>query len=112
MGDEVVFHFGGQLSPNGLAAVAIARNSIFFFFQAEDGIRDVAVTGVQTCALPIFRFGALGRLVMEKKKAFVESITSGNFHNQAAKGAESALSCMLARTAAYKGHEVDRKSVV
>src|SRR2546429_7246047 len=25
----------------------------YFFFQAEDGIRDVAVTGVQTCALPI-----------------------------------------------------------
>src|SRR2546430_11336649 len=27
----------------------------FFFFQAEDGIRDLTVTGVQTCALPIFR---------------------------------------------------------
>src|SRR5256884_3181007 len=27
---------------------------IYFFFQAEDGIRDVAVTGVQTCALPIY----------------------------------------------------------
>src|SRR2546429_9794083 len=27
--------------------------TFFFFFQAEDGIRDVAVTGVQTCALPI-----------------------------------------------------------
>src|SRR3712207_6873403 len=27
---------------------------IFFFFQAEDGIRDIGVTGVQTCALPIF----------------------------------------------------------
>src|SRR5438105_7610145 len=27
--------------------------SIFFFFQAEDGIRDPLVTGVQTCALPI-----------------------------------------------------------
>src|SRR5882762_8978200 len=26
----------------------------FFFFQAEDGIRDSSVTGVQTCALPIF----------------------------------------------------------
>src|SRR6267142_983107 len=26
-----------------------------FFFQAEDGIRDLHVTGVQTCALPIFR---------------------------------------------------------
>src|SRR5260370_41517379 len=27
----------------------------FFFFQAEDGIRDSSVTGVQTCALPIFQ---------------------------------------------------------
>src|SRR5262249_58308090 len=27
----------------------------FFFFQAEDGIRDWSVTGVQTCALPIYR---------------------------------------------------------
>src|SRR2546429_3184993 len=34
-------HFSGELA------------SVFFFFQAEDGIRDVAVTGVQTCALPI-----------------------------------------------------------
>src|SRR2546429_4760025 len=32
-------------------------SSIFFFFQAEDGIRDVAVTGVQTCALPICLIG-------------------------------------------------------
>src|SRR2546429_2168087 len=32
----------------------------FFFFQAEDGIRDVAVTGVQTCALPISRPGTVG----------------------------------------------------
>src|SRR3712207_797992 len=29
----------------------------FFFFQAEDGIRDIGVTGVQTCALPIFLSG-------------------------------------------------------
>src|SRR5438132_9677733 len=29
--------------------------SIFFFFQAEDGIRDHCVTGVQTCALPIYK---------------------------------------------------------
>src|SRR2546429_3097400 len=33
----------------------------FFFFQAEDGIRDVAVTGVQTCALPIFDLAARDR---------------------------------------------------
>src|SRR2546430_10089169 len=32
----------------------------FFFFQAEDGIRDLTVTGVQTCALPIWDRGSLG----------------------------------------------------
>src|SRR2546430_13653374 len=30
-----------------------------FFFQAEDGIRDLTVTGVQTCALPIFAMAAV-----------------------------------------------------
>src|SRR5574340_1522635 len=33
--------------------------SLFFFFQAEDGIRDLLVTGVQTCALPIWGTGTL-----------------------------------------------------
>src|SRR2546430_10238795 len=38
-----------------LCRVAIVTYSgeIIFFFQAEDGIRDLTVTGVQTCALPI-----------------------------------------------------------
>src|SRR2546430_13185595 len=36
----------------------------FFFFQAEDGIRDLTVTGVQTCALPI-----LSRSTSRRKKA-------------------------------------------
>src|SRR2546430_13712417 len=31
-----------------------SRKTLLFFFQAEDGIRDLTVTGVQTCALPIF----------------------------------------------------------
>src|SRR5215813_14761139 len=35
----------------------------FFFFQAEDGIRDADVTGVQTCALPIYRRHARVELV-------------------------------------------------
>src|SRR5258708_29258776 len=34
----------------------------FFFFQAEDGIRDDLVTGVQTCALPIFHCAGTGRV--------------------------------------------------
>src|SRR3989440_8594137 len=32
----------------------VSYKFFFFFFQAEDGIRDLIVTGVQTCALPIF----------------------------------------------------------
>src|SRR5206468_9142983 len=56
----------------------------FFFFQAEDGIRDLIVTGVQTCALPIYRrllratggapgirdFGALESAVAQPKATF------------------------------------------
>src|SRR5256884_10009199 len=37
--------------------IVLVRCSVFFF-QAEDGIRDVAVTGVQTCALPIYEIVA------------------------------------------------------
>ena len=42
----------------------------------------------------------------EKKKAFIASITSGNFHNQAVAGAESAISCIMARISADKKREV------
>src|SRR5438270_10256281 len=35
----------------------------FFFFQAEDGIRDLTVTGVQTCALPISNLAAGAEVV-------------------------------------------------
>src|SRR2546430_11252061 len=38
---------------NNGAALMLVRDGMFFFFQAEDGIRDLTVTGVQTCALPI-----------------------------------------------------------
>src|SRR2546427_12711984 len=39
-------------------------SSFFFFFQAEDGIRDLTVTGVQTCALPISPDLLLRRVVL------------------------------------------------
>src|SRR5256885_4448532 len=46
-------HYRSTFCING------SRYYVFFFFQAEDGIRDYKVTGVQTCALPIFRqFGS------------------------------------------------------
>src|SRR2546429_4833528 len=49
-----------------------AYGGVFFFFQAEDGIRDVAVTGVQTCALPISLSAVSGRALTNG------CITSGN----------------------------------
>src|SRR5256885_10665937 len=45
---------GSRLSRLGIRYVELASFKVlFFFFQAEDGIRDYKVTGVQTCALPI-----------------------------------------------------------
>ena len=41
-----------------------ATDLFFFFFQAEDGIRDHCVTGVQTCALPILSSQILGRCIL------------------------------------------------
>src|SRR5206468_5518781 len=38
---------------NEMLCFILFRFPFFFFFQAEDGIRDLIVTGVQTCALPI-----------------------------------------------------------
>src|SRR5438270_5035500 len=39
------------------------RVPFYFFFQAEDGIRDLTVTGVQTCALPISILNLAGEVV-------------------------------------------------
>src|SRR2546429_2428609 len=53
--------------------------SVFFFFQAEDGIRDVAVTGVQTCALPISTsaIGHLPAVVTTRKRCDAGMVTTG-----------------------------------
>src|SRR5256885_1229115 len=43
----------GLLEGTLQAGTFAVSDKLFFFFQAEDGIRDYKVTGVQTCALPI-----------------------------------------------------------
>src|SRR3712207_7192082 len=52
---------------------------MFIFFQAKDSIRDIGVTGVQTCALPIFarpvRLADLQRLAAD-----VERLAGGELH--------------------------------
>src|SRR5205823_6985826 len=45
---------------------------IFFFFQAEDGIRDKLVTGVQTCALPIWLAEFYRRHFLESRDRFFQ----------------------------------------
>src|SRR2546429_3385804 len=57
-----------QTASEGCWKRTLTGSMFFFFFQAEDGIRDVAVTEVQTCALPILltsRFPDLGRHVRD-----------------------------------------------
>src|SRR5689334_14081333 len=62
------------LSLRRLLAVA-PRSSSSFFFQAEDGIRDGTVTGVQTCALPILQATRVtGITVRNKSEAIPCSI--------------------------------------
>src|SRR5690554_7374241 len=81
----------------------------FFFFQAEDGIRDADVTGVQTCALPIFggtsgkgsSDGATGDS-QELQKTSVHRIEFCNVPGQ----------CFIQTYSARASFGVDRKSVV
>src|SRR5882672_6310539 len=49
--------------------------SFFFFFQAEDGIRDHCVTGVQTCALPILSTQTTSRKASDPSKATITSVS-------------------------------------
>src|SRR2546430_3078534 len=50
----------------------------FFFFQAEDGIRDLTVTGVQTCALPICFGGVFSQVQKDSSAYYVLGFTSNN----------------------------------
>ena len=60
---------------------------VVFFFQAEDGIRDYKVTGVQTCALPICIGGILGTLLV----GILASPNLGIFSGQGFSGANDSI---------------------
>src|SRR3989440_2842477 len=83
----------------------------FFFFQAEDGIRDLIVTGVQTCALPIYYGVTMGDHVVLDADSFLmkgevlESDTGW-------RGNPAKLARTHAADSTQNGAEVDRKSVV
>src|SRR3712207_8244158 len=51
------------------------RDELIFFFQAEDGIRYIGVTGVQTCALPIYPVKLLQPRCVKKRTALPWCVT-------------------------------------
>src|SRR3989442_10300516 len=60
------------------------ENVVYFFFQAEDGIRDADVTGVQTCALPIsIRLTALRRIGTDDFKRLTNVVDGNQVHDAA-----------------------------
>src|SRR2546430_7204914 len=58
------------------AEVELLYILFFFFFQAEDGIRDLTVTGVQTCALPILKNSLMRMQTMDA--AYSGAVPNGN----------------------------------
>src|SRR5437588_3734404 len=76
----------------------------FFFFQAEDGIRDHCVTGVQTCALPIscdtFRAAAIEQIKLWGERLKIEVVAS-SYGADAAAVAHDAVNAAQKRKADY-----------
>src|SRR2546430_6404531 len=84
----------------------------FFFFQAEDGIRDLTVTGVQTCALPILHGNGHG--LSDSMKDMIQHILASPVpvavyvSPTGARGASAGFYILLSADIAA----IDRKSVV
>src|SRR5438046_6925911 len=91
------------------------KMSVVFFFQAEDGIRDWSVTGVQTCALPISLPGRLDRTaddpnVAQPLAGFVLFDVERASFGHHARGEPVAIGFLRRRSQCHErgAHEVDR----
>src|SRR5699024_11473952 len=83
---------------------------LYFFCQAEDGIRDRNVTGVQTCALPIF-----GRQVLKSNAVYAAGDPNvvglaGDFARSAVYGTVEGIEVAISDTATVNKGGTDRKS--
>src|SRR5215510_15518313 len=74
----------------------------FFFFQAEDGIRDGHVTGVQTCALPIFDFADV-RTIMSSMGMALMGTGIGRGEHRAVDAAQKAIASPLLEETSIQG---------
>src|SRR5256885_8962189 len=78
----------------------------FFFFQAEDGIRDYKVTGVQTCALPISPRRRRPALLVRHLRT--EGRPGGGEDEAGARGRHCPVRCESARTPGEARHHARR----
>src|SRR2546430_6476098 len=83
----------------------------FFFFQAEDGIRDLTVTGVQTCALPISapNAGSPAAFLRSKTSTF-DVIVAVNYWNPRRGGRTWALVFLAGSPQSLRLLEIGRAS--
>src|SRR5690625_6485590 len=87
---------------------------LFFFFQAEDGIRAGHVTGVQTCALPIYNSSRFVLIVTlyNLNSRFASSLKFFSSTYRLALLEKASTSCFLINNLASAMDKPDRKSVV
>src|SRR5260370_6051744 len=90
--------------------VAYIGFSEFFFFQAEDGIRDSSVTGVQTCALPV---GAVAGQVLEQRSGQgVGVLEVSKIFREIAGARRAAAKTALVRDLLARGTPLEAKYIV
>src|SRR2546430_8131699 len=99
----------GIVDPNFGHRCSVRRH-FFFFFQAEDGIRDLTVTGVQTCALPISSSALLIPRIRKRLSRLVSPPSSSTCDRLTPNASRSASTRALLARPSSGG--ADRKSVV
>src|SRR5256885_10923995 len=109
--NEVCRRHGPGFKKPAVKARGQIEGVVVFFFQAEDGIRDYKVTGVQTCALPILRIFGKSILECESVSLFLlYPLRCAGRDTRPAKYSMAGKS-LIRRSARIRAYE-DRKSVV
>src|SRR5436305_15240694 len=76
---------------------------LFFFFQAEDGIRDADVTGVQTCALPIFRLPHAAHGLPDEPQVRLHPASRRSLCDQSSRGRQRSEERRVGKECKYGG---------
>src|SRR5260370_7932246 len=84
--------------------------SLFFFFQAEDGIRDSSVTGVQTCALPILDHATIKYSTIQNWYPGDEEGRGGIYNFVTKRGAARGVSSKISWTQVETGSAITWKN--